>query len=162
MAITSHKLPSAGDFARMEGELFTRLERSHTRRVRRHRLVAAAAAVLVVSGGSIAAGTVANPVAQSNLTSCYQGSDASSQVKSVAPISSQSTGGNQGPSDTARIDDAVQACTLVWQSGGLGAKVEHPLLQACIQDNLLVAVFRKSDDSVSASEFCDDLGMSAP
>ena len=162
MALTSHKLPSSDDFARLEGELFARLERGHTRQVRRHRLVAAAAIVMVAAGGTVAAGTVANPAAQTNLTFCYPGSDTSSRPTEALPLDAQNAGGKQLPLDATRINDALASCTTVWQSGVLGTTVQHPTLQACIQDNLTVAVFRKSDDSESAADFCDNLGLSAP
>jgi hypothetical protein len=153
-----HKvLPSDEDFARMEGELFTRLERGHSRRIHRHRLVLVAAAALVVAGGSVAAGTVANPAAQTHLSYCYHGSDTSSAYSTTL----MSDGQKRLPRSTS-VAEALASCGSEWRQGFLGPKSD-PKIQACLEDNLLVAVFpRKPGDNSSAAQFCDDLGMSAP
>jgi hypothetical protein len=161
MALTSHSLPSADDFARLEGELFTRLERSHTRQVRRHRFVAAAAIVLVAAGGTVAAGTVANQKQQNDFAYCYSGSDTSSQSAQITLPDDQGANSDPAaPPDAGRVQTAVTRCGQVWNAGVFGASTV-PTLQPCIQDNLLIAVFAKPDSS-SASVFCGNLGMSAP
>ncbi len=161
MAITSEELPSADDFARLEGELFTRIERSHNRQVRRRRFVAAGAAVLLVAGGSAAAGTIANPQVQSNVTYCYRGADVASgyaEDVNADEDANPTTSPRFGPK---RIANAVGNCAAIWQEGIFGTKIEHPDLQACIQDNLIVAVFLR-DNTESAADYCEDQGMTAP
>jgi hypothetical protein len=168
MAITEHLLPDAEEFARMEEELFGRLERGHTRQVRRHRLVAAASIVLLASGG-VAAVQVASNAAVSHSAYCYAAADTGSQSAQVAlPVDQIKVDGNSlhhaGVSEAANL--AVQHCLVLWQGGFFATDPSSgsatvPKLQACIRNDQVIAVFPKTLGG-SADAFCTNLGMSAP
>jgi hypothetical protein len=168
MAITDHQLPDAEEFARMEEELFGRLERSHTRQVRRHRLVAAASIVLL-AGGGVAAVQVANSTAVSHSAYCYATADAGSQSAQVAlPVDEVKVNGSslQHAGISAAANLAVQHCLIVWNSGYFDAgstsgQTSDPKLQACVRNDQVIAVFPKTLGG-SADQFCANLGMSAP
>jgi hypothetical protein len=163
MAASSH-LPSSVDFDRMETELFQRIGVRHRRQVLRHRLVAAAAIVLL-AGAGVAAGTVANPSQQRNLAYCYSGDSLSS--RSAQNVLSNNFDPKSKPNarpSAAKVARAVALCDTVWQAGVFGPAVtKAPKLQPCIQDNLIVSVFpKKKNDSENADDFCGNLGLSAP
>jgi hypothetical protein len=160
-------LPGPDDFVRLESELFARVTTRHRRQVLRHRLVAAAA-VLVVAGAGVAAGTIANPTQQSDLAYCYGGPSTSSQVaQALLPTNGifQSKPGHR-PS-AALISRALSLCEGSWKSGffdktgGVGP-FPVPTLQVCLRDDLIVSVFRKPNAKESADAFCNNLGLSAP
>jgi hypothetical protein len=134
MAMTNHLLPDEKDFARMETDLFGRLERGHTRQVRRHRLVAAASIALLSVGG-VAGVTQANNVVVNRAAYCYSAADTGSA--------------------SVQSEFAPAAADLT----GSGSTV--PPLQACIRNDQVVAVF-PNRDATSADQFCENLGMSAP
>jgi hypothetical protein len=161
--VTSSHLPSSSDFDRMENELFQRITVRHRRQVLRHRLVVAAA-VVILGGAGVAAGTVANPSQQRDLAYCYSGDSLSSQ--SAQNMLSNNFDPKSEPDvrpSAAKVARAVALCGGVWEAGVFGPAVaKPPKLQACLQDNLIVAVFPKKDSSEPAEEFCGDLGLSAP
>lgn len=156
MVTTNHSLPSEADFARLEGELFTRIDRKHRAQVLRHRL-AAVAIVAVVAGAGVAAGTVANPTQQNWNADCYSAASATADMTATS-LSVKEIGSK--PS-AASVTSAVAQCAALWQAGLFGAKSTPPL-QACLGDNLVVAVFPRSDAGGSVASFCENLGMSKP
>ena len=163
MATTSH-LPTPAEFERLEGELFKRINVHHRRQVLRHRLVAAAA-IVVLAGAGVAAGTVANPSQQRNLAYCYSGDSLSSQ--SAQNVLSNNFDPKSKPNarpSAAKVARAVALCDTVWEAGVFGSPAtKAPKLQACLRDNLIVSVFpKKKNDSGSADDFCGNLGLSAP
>jgi hypothetical protein len=152
-------LPDEREFARMEGELFGRLERSHARRVRRHRLVVAAS-IVALSVAGVAGVTQANSTAVNRAGYCYSAADAGSTSVQVqfAPAAPNLTGSAQ----RARSAElAVASCGTAWSTGVLGSNTGIPPLQACIRNDQVVAVFPKRNAG-SADAFCGSLGMSAP
>ena len=159
--------PSADDFVRLEGTLFERIAVRHRRQVLRHRLIATAA-VLVVAGAGVAAGTVANPHQQSNLAYCYSGPNTSSQVSQTLLPNNGAFRLTSGSKPTAaRIARAVQLCEGAWTAGifnktGASGPFPVPKLQVCLRDDLIVSVFRKTNSGQSATAFCEGLGQSAP
>jgi hypothetical protein len=161
MATTSQLLPDEKDFARMETELFGRLEHSHTRQVRRHRLVAVASIVLLASAG-VAGVTESNQVSVSRAAYCYSAASTNSQqvlgqdIDPVAPGSDSSTAGLRAKA----VAQAMQSCAAVWSTGAFGSTTAPPL-RACVRNDQVIAVFPKND-ATAAGEFCDNLGMSAP
>jgi hypothetical protein len=161
--VTNSQLPNDSDFARIESELFARITVHHRRQVVRHRLVAAAALV-VLAGAGVAAGTVANPNQQRNTASCYGGDTLSSRVSQVAASNGTDVGVNAGvPPSAAMVARVVSMCGNLWDAGTFGSpEPTTPKLQACLQDNLVIAVFPKKNASVSADAFCTRLGLSAP
>jgi hypothetical protein len=162
MATTNHLLPDEKEFARMEAELFGRLEHSHTRQVRRHRLVAVASIVLL-AGGGVAGVTEANQSVVSRAAYCYAGADTNSQ-HSLGQISGAAALNNDtsAPDVRAKVAAlAVQSCAAVWAIGLLGSTTTAPPLQACVRNDQVIAVFPK-DGATTPAEFCDNLGMSAP
>ncbi|MEJ1230806.1 MAG: hypothetical protein WDM88_09710 [Galbitalea sp.] len=157
--------PSESDFARVENELFSRIDRRHRRRVLRHRLVAAAVA-LGLAGAGVAAGTIANQTQQSRFAYCYAADSVSSRsIQSVIPTLtiSQSTTTGVRPSAT-RIALAVRICHGAWTVGvfSAGAGKKIPALQPCLRDDLVIAVFPRRNEGLSAAAFCDELGLTAP
>jgi hypothetical protein len=161
MATTNHLLPDEKEFARMEAELFGRLEHSHTRQVRRHRLVAAAAVVLLASGG-VAGVTEANHVSVTSSAYCYSAANTNSTVSTGLYVAALSKDGMSGATERAKAAAlAVVSCQATWSTGVLGAGTTAPPLQACVRNDQVIAVFPKND-ATPAGEFCDNLGMSAP
>jgi hypothetical protein len=169
MAITSHSLPGEEDFARMEASLFVRLERSHTRQVRRHRLVAAASVVLL-AGAGIASVTQANGLVVSNAAYCYAAASTSSRSVQVEAPDVHMGGGKiaAAKSRAGSVIVAERHCLDAWEVGIFAASsgsspqvITVPVLQSCIRNDLVVAVFPK-DSGESADQFCNDLGMNAP
>jgi hypothetical protein len=162
MATTNHLLPDEKEFARMEAELFGRLEHSHTRQVRRHRLVAAAAVVLL-AGGGVAGVTEANQPMVSRAAYCYAGPDTNSQELLGQYFDPRLHGGDSPSADlrAKAVEQALRSCGSIWESGLLGAGATAPPLQACVRNDQVIAVFPKND-ATPAGEFCDNLGMSAP
>jgi hypothetical protein len=162
MAITKPLLPNAEDFARMEAELFGRLERSHTRQVRRHRLVAAASIVLL-AGGGVAAVQVASTPAVSHEAYCYATADAN--ARTVEASRPTVVGSNLTAAQVLadRVTQATSDCLLVWNAGIFSDSkvITVPQLQACVRNDQVIAVFPKATAD-SATDFCDNLGMSAP
>jgi hypothetical protein len=160
-------LPSAADFARLEGELFDRVTVRHRRQVLRHRLVAIAA-VLVVAGAGVAAGTIASPTQQSKFAYCYSGSDTGSAVAQVGLPNNKNFDSKPGTTaTTAQVANAVLLCKGLWRSGVFNTSsqsgpVAVPKLQVCLRDDLIVSVFRKPKNSESAEAFCNNLGLGAP
>ena len=160
-------LPSTEDFAILEGALFDRITVRYRRQVRRHRLVAAAA-VLIIAGASVAAGTVANPQQQSNLAYCYQGATTNSRVAELLLPNQFHPGSHPSVAATnARVTTALLICESAWSGGAFnsstGAQHEPvPKLQVCLRDDLIVSVFRKTNTGESAAAFCENLGQSAP
>jgi hypothetical protein len=161
MATTNHLLPDEKEFARMEAELFGRLEHSHTRQVRRHRLVAAASIVLLATGG-VAGVTEANHASVTSAAYCYSAANTNSTV-SVGYYGDalRKDGLSGGTERTEAAALAVVSCQAIWTTGVLGAGATAPPLQACVRNDQVIAVFPK-DDATPAGEFCDNLGMSAP
>jgi hypothetical protein len=161
------ELPTASDFARIEGELFARIEVRHRRQVLRHRLVAAAA-VLVIAGAGVAAGTVASPVQQSKSAYCYSGDSPSSRLAQLTlPISKDFDSKPGTIATAAQVDNALTLCKTVWRFGAFSRSSKSgpfpvPKLQVCLRDDLIVSIFRKPATPESAEEFCGNLGLSAP
>ncbi len=158
-------LPDSDDFARLEADLFERIAVRHWRQVLRHRLVALAA-VLVLAGAGVAAGTIANPTLQSKSAYCYSGSNASSAFAQVGLANNAHFDSKPGTTPTAaRIANAVLLCKGLWRSGVFSTGSRSgavPKLQACLRDDLIVSVFRKTKATTSAESFCNNLGLSAP
>jgi hypothetical protein len=161
------ELPSAADFTRIEGQLFERIDARHRRRVLRHRLVAVAA-VLVVAGAGIAAGTIASPTQQSKFAYCYDGSTTSARVTQLAlpgQAKSESIPGSGDPK--TRVANALFICEAAWKAGifnrtNAPGPFPVPHLQVCLRNDLTVSVFRKPNSDESADAFCNGLGLSAP
>jgi hypothetical protein len=159
-------LPDAADFAAIETRLFARIDTRYRRQVMRHRLIAVAA-VLVVAGAGVAAGTIANPQQQGTFAYCYHGANASSRVADLSVPSNEKFHSKAGTTATAaQVENALALCRSVWQDGGFnksaaGGPYPVPNLQVCLRDDLIISVFRKSN-SESADAFCNNLGLSAP
>ncbi|HEX4443617.1 MAG TPA: hypothetical protein VHZ81_08615 [Galbitalea sp.] len=156
MVTTNHSLPSEAEFARLEGELFARIGRKHRSQVLRHRL-AAAVVVAAVAGAGVAAGTVANPTQERTFADCYASASTASAMHQTQYAKKQYY---VHPS-TANVARAVQQCAALWDAGVYGGATT-PQLQACLADNLIIAVFPRESRTGSVSEFCENLGMSAP
>ena len=160
------ELPSSAEFARIESELFERIDVRYRRQVVRHRLVAIAA-ILVVTGAGIAAGTVANTHEQSNVAYCYGGSSTSSQSTQLELPTNRNFATKTGTRATAaQVANAVALCASIWRQGvfsptpTVGSR-KVPTLQACLRDDLVVSIFRKTN-AERADTFCNNLGLSAP
>jgi hypothetical protein len=152
-------LPDEQDFARIEGELFEKLERSHSRKARRHRLVIAAS-VVVLAGAGVAGVTQANGTAVNRAAYCYSAANTGS--KSIQAQSAPDASNLTGAAQRARSAKlAVDTCGDAWNAGVLGSGTSIPPLQACIRNDQVVAVF-PSSGAVAADAFCSNLGMSAP
>ena len=143
MAEAQNHLPSDAEFARIESELFERITVRHRRQVMRHRL-AALAAVFVIAGAGVAAGTVATPREQADLANCYSAASTSSQdAQSAVPNNGKLHTPAGSRPNTAKIARAVEICAAGWEAGIFGSPSKTaPKLQACLQDNLVIAVFR--------------------
>ncbi len=159
--------PSPSDFARIEGDLFERITVRHRRQVLRHRLVAVAA-VLVVAGAGVAAGTIANPTQQSKFAYCYQGSTTNSRVAELGFPTNRGFAVKPGTAaNPKQVANALFLCEGAWRNGifdttGATGPFPVPRLQVCLRDDLIVSVFRKPNASQSADAFCSNLGLSAP
>ena len=162
MATTNHSLPSEEEFARIEGELFTRIGRRHRRQVLRHRL-AAVAVVIVAAGAGVAAGTVANPTQESQYAYCYS-SDSTTSHDQTAILSVRSVRDSALRPSAAKVARAVSLCDGLWTAGVFSPSplVTAPKLQACLRDDLTIAVFPRNGSGSSAADFCNSLGLSAP
>jgi hypothetical protein len=160
-------LPSSDDFIRLEGEVFERISTRHRRQVLRHRLVAVAA-VIVIAGAGVAAGTIANPTQQSKFAYCYQGSTTNSRVAQLGFPTNRGYATRPGSSvNPEQVANALFLCEGAWQNGifdstGDTGPFPVPRLQVCLRDDLIVSVFRKSNAAESAETFCNNLGLSAP
>jgi hypothetical protein len=160
-------LPGSADFDRLESQLFERISVRYRRQVMRHRLVAVAA-VLVVAGAGVAAGTVANPTLQTRVAYCYGGDSTSSRVSELELPNNKEFATKPGAKATsAQVANAVALCGSIWRQGvfsGSSPSAPHqvPQLQACLRDDLVVSIFRKTDAGESADSFCNNLGLSAP
>lgn len=169
MSTAHHVLPDEADFARMESDLFVRLEHAHARQVRRHRL-GAVGVVVVLAGSSVAAATVASAPAQSNLAYCYSAAATGSTNTQVATADILGTMASRtGNADQSlRIANALARCGQAWQAGVFAAPSVHsvrhaiPTLQPCIRNDQVIAIFPRKTVTTSAAAFCDALGMSAP
>ena len=162
MVTTNHSLPSEADFARLEGELFARIGRKHRSQVLRHRL-AAAALVVAVAGAGVAAGTIANPTQETRFAYCYAADSTNSQSQQTILSVRSGLDGAIRPS-AAKVARAVTLCGGLWTAGVFGTAPANsaPHLQACLRDDLVIAVFPRTHATGSASRFCENLGMSAP
>jgi hypothetical protein len=152
-------LPSEEDFARIEANLFGKLERSHTRQVRRHRLVAAAA-VIVVAASGVAAATITDALTAQHVAFCYStASTAGTPVTVQAPDAAPTSDGGSA----SAVPAALANCAAAWQSGVLSpsSTPSSPTLQACVRNDQLIAVFPKHTDA-SATAFCAGLGLLVP
>jgi hypothetical protein len=164
---TDSYLPSAADFNRLEGGLFSRITVRHKRQVLRHRLVAAAA-LLVVAGAGVAAGTIASPSQQSRFAYCYSGSTTSARVAQLLLPTGTKAEVKSGAAATAsRASNALVMCRTAWQGGAFNTSSSTdpfpvPKLQVCLRDDLIISVFRKPNGSQTADAFCNHLGLSAP
>jgi len=156
-------LPDDVEFARIENELFDRITVRYRRQVVRHRLVALAA-VFVIAGAGVAAGTVGTSREQSDLAYCYSAASLSSQVAgSAVPNNGKLHTPTGSRPSAAKVARAVDICGAAWKAGVFGsARPSAPRLRACLQDNLVIAVLPKRNASESADTFCSDLGLSAP
>ncbi|WP_223692530.1 hypothetical protein [Leifsonia poae] len=163
-----------GTTLRMERELFVRLDTETRGRAKRHRLVAAGIAVLLVGGGAgIAAVTIANQKMQARTAYCYSAPDANSRF-AQAGIPDEMTGPDghttaiADPAD--RFAAAIENCAAAWRVGVFsastapaGTEFAVPPLVACLRPDQVPAVFpRPEGDTSSVHAFCTDLGMSAP
>jgi hypothetical protein len=161
------ELPTSAEFSRIESQLFDRIAKVHRRQVARHRLVAAAA-ILVLAGAGVAAGTVANPTQQSKFANCYEGGNTNSRLAQVAfPTNRGFVTKHETRPSAAQISNALFLCKSLWSGGGFNPGSSSgpfavPALQVCLQDNLVVSIFRKTDTTENADAFCGRLGMSAP
>jgi hypothetical protein len=160
-------LPSSADFARIEDKLFTRINQRYRRQVLRHRLVAVAA-VLVVAGAGVAAGTIATPSQQERFAYCYGGSTTSSHSVQLA-LTYQSKAGSDPTAGASKKREAgaLLLCRSAWKGGVLNTTSSTgpfavPPLQVCVRDDLALAVFRKPSGDINATTFCENLGLSAP
>lgn len=161
------ELPSSEDFARIEEHLVRRVAVRHRRQVLRHRLIAAAA-VLVVAGAGVAAGTIANPTQQSKFAYCYGGSTTGSRLAQlILPNSKNADAGARPTASPERVANAVILCKSAWSVGFFNTSSKTgpfpvPKLQVCLRDDLIISVFRKPATGGSARDFCNELGLSAP
>lgn len=160
-------LPSSTDFDRIEDQLFTRIGRSYRRQVVRHRLIAVAA-VVVLAGAGVAAGTISSASQQSRFAYCYGGSTTHSRLAPVA-LTDQSDKGSDAKAGVteARVASVLLICQGAWRSGvfnttSSGGPFIVPTLQPCARDDLAISVFRRGGSTLSAAAFCDNLGLSAP
>ena len=161
------EVPSVDDFVRLERALFDRITLRHHRQILRHRLVAAAA-ILVLAGAGVAAGTIANPTQQSKFAYCYSGDTANSRLAQLILPNNKDFDSKPGTTATAaQVANASALCKGLWRSGVFGTSSQSgpfavPKLQVCLRDDLIVSVFRKPTASQSADAFCSKLGLSAP
>jgi len=158
-------LPSSADFARIESQLFDGIDVRYRRQVLRHRLVATAA-ILVLAGAGVAAGTVANTHEQTNVAYCYGGTSTSAQQSQLELPTNKDFSTKAGTkTTTAQVSNAVALCASLWRQGVFstspGGSSAVPALQACLRDDLVVSIFRKVR-SENADTFCNNLGLSAP
>jgi len=161
MAITPSTLPSEEDFAALEAKLFGRVERSHTRQVRRHRLVAAAA-VVVVAGAGIAAATFPDHGTAQHVAFCYSAASTTSRYVTVQSPDADVAAGADSPT-AASVPAATANCLAAWQVGAVGTSpaISDQNLQACVRNDQLIAIFPKNSAD-SAADFCGSLGLVAP
>ncbi len=155
------------DFVRLERQLFERITVRHRRQVLRHRLVAAAA-VLVVAGAGVAAGTIASPTQQSKFAYCYSGDTTGSRLAQLTLPNNKDFDSKPGTTATAaQVANAAALCTSAWRDGVFNSTSSSgplpvPKLQVCLRDDLIVSTFRKTKAKESAESFCNGLGLSAP
>lgn len=180
--------PDRAVFDRIESTLFDRIEGSERARGARHRLVAAASAVVLLGVGGAAWVALATPQLRATSTYCYEAADTSSEYTQVGPASeSFDEFGNATPIPYPedRFSAALDNCAGVWRIGFFGntptdanmqmdAANEHtvPDLIVCLRPDQVPAVFPRdaepgsSTGSESASEadreFCFDLGLLSP
>jgi hypothetical protein len=160
-------LPSSTDFDRIENQLFTRIGLSYRSQVVRHRLVAVAA-VLVLAGAGVAAGTTATATQQGRFAYCYGGSTTHSQVAQLILNDQSDKGSNPSAGSTkAREAEVLVICQGAWRNGvfnktSASGPFAVPKLQACVRDDLAVSVFRRGNSTLGSAAFCANLGLSAP
>jgi hypothetical protein len=161
--VTDSPAPTHEDFALIEKKLFTRIGVRYRRQVVRHRLIGLAA-IVVIAGAGVAAGTVASLKQQSNTASCYGGDSLNSQMSEGATSSATGQSAEAGVTPTAAaVARVMRLCDDLWEAGMFGTPTKHPpRLQACLQDNLVIAVFPKRNESLAPDAFCNNLGLSAP
>jgi hypothetical protein len=164
--INNQVLPDEQEFADLEAKLFSRLEHGEKRKVRRHRLVAAAA-IVMISGGAVAANSVATDSSQQNLATCYSAADTGSHSVQLSGALSRSATDHSLTltSIHERTASALSRCGAAWQAGVLAGgsatpTTTVPALQACLSNNQVIEVFPKSDSRVTATAFCGNLGLS--
>jgi hypothetical protein len=164
---TQSGLPGPDDFARLEGQLFERLTVRHRRQVLRHRLVATAA-VLVVAGAGVAAGTIASPTQQSKFAYCYSGDTTNSRLAQLTLPNNKDFDSKPGTTATsAQVANAAALCKSAWRDGVFNTTSSPgpfrvPKLQVCLRDDLIVSIFRKTKAAEASETFCNNLGLSAP
>jgi hypothetical protein len=160
-------LPNSADFARIEDQLFARIGVAYRRQVVRHRLIAVAA-VVILAGAGVAAGTTATATQQGRFAYCYEGSTTASKVAPLILDDQSNKGSNPAAGSTkAREANVLLICQGAWRNGVFNTTSASPpfavpKLQACVRDDLAVSVFRRGSSTLSAAAFCDRLGLSAP
>jgi hypothetical protein len=161
--MASSPVPNEHDFVRIEEQLFTRIGERYRRQVVRHRLIGAGVLVLI-AGAGVAGGTVASAKQQRDSASCYRGDSLSSNSVQADGAGNIDDGAKVGTRPTpAKIEHVVLLCESDWEGGVLGKPTPTPpKLQACLQNNLVIAVFPKRDESLRADTFCNNLGLTAP
>jgi hypothetical protein len=166
MATRTEDVPSSEEFESLERRLFTSIDRRQKGRVLRHRLVLSAA-VVAIAGASIAAGTVVTPRQEAGVAYCYAGNSTTSQRAEVAlPDAKVHIVQGQRPS-ASHVTAAVRQCGSVWRLGVFSQSSKSgsfpvPRLQACVRDDLAIAVFPKHGSQASPSAFCSKLALTAP
>jgi hypothetical protein len=166
MATRAEDVPSSEEFEALERRLFTSIDRRQRRRALGHRL-ALSAAVVAIAGASIAAGTVVTPRQEAGVAYCYAGSSTTSQRAEVAlPDAKVHIVQGQRPS-ASHVADAVRQCGSVWRVGVFSTSTKSgtfpvPRLQACVRDDLALAVFPKLGSQATPSAFCSKLALTAP
>lgn len=147
----------------MERELFGRLERGHTRQVRRHRLVAAASIVVLAAGG-IAGVQIASVPAISHNAYCYASADAKARVVQASRPTENNEGESAAEIMSDRVAQANADCLLAWNAGIFGDSgkvITVPPLQTCVRNDQIIAVLPNTAGTEPAA-FCTSVGMNAP
>lgn len=112
--------PDSAVFDRIEHTLFDRIEGSQRARGARHRLVAAASAVVLLGAGGAAWVALATPQLRATSTYCYAAADTSAPFTQVgSPGDSFDDQGNATPVPypADRFAAALDNCAAVWGVG---------------------------------------------
>jgi len=166
-------VPDDAAFARIERDLFAKIDATGTVRAAHHRLVAVGAAAVILAGtGGTAWVTLATQEMRSHTAYCYAQADANSRFTQVGSPSN-ATGSDGTPVSLSAPQDrftaAVDNCAAVWSIGFFesatppkddGSTYAVPNLLACVRSDQVPAVFpRDRSDGLTDQEFCRDLGL---
>lgn len=126
--------------------------KKRTFRQRRNVILVAGAGLALAAAAGVGATTLfrPDPVFIDNTVLCYQKADLSSEQQVV-----------QGEAPLPVVD----ACDLVWREGGWGqahglpSNAPHPRIAQCLDPSGIGAGFPLWDDSETAEQVCDRLGL---